>query len=229
MKNYVEVKFGGEGVLCTVYIIPSWQRDSGISIVVNDDNTFTIEDKGAFNNQTLDPAGFADFLAFCEKMNALKSVMSIEKFLSTEALSSDNTERLGKIISQFVGSDCINIVGRVHTKSCDYVNITTVRNNDGTLNFFVDVVKFGEDINSPVLSFDIRNGKMCRFFPYKDVKVPVELYHVLTAISGTDNYDTDEQITDALTDELKKVADHYDITIKKEDNKNILFPFPSMM
>ena len=227
MKRYVEVKFCEEGVLCTVYIIPPWQRDSGISIVVNDDNTFTIEDNGTFNNQTLDPAGFAEFLAFCEKMNALKSAMGIEKFLSTEALSNDNTERLGKIISQFVGSDFINIIGRVHAKSCDYVNVTTVRNNDGTLNFYIEVVEFGEDINSPMISFDIRNGKMCKFFPYKDIKIPVELYHVLTAISSITNDNTDEQITDLLTTELKKVADHYDIKIKKEDNKNIPFP-PTM-
>lgn len=227
MKNYVEVDFSGKDVLCTVDVIPViYKRDEYIKIVIGNDNMFTIEEKGGIvNHQHLNPKGFADLLAFCEKLNSVKRSLPIETFIS-EALSNEYTEELVKAISVLADTHYIHIIGVNSAMSCDYIGVDVVRNNDKALNFFIDVVKYTDEESNNVMSFDIRNGKMCRFFCSDDDKAPIEIYHALNVIAGIESSLSDEQIISAVGEALKKAASAYDVGVRKDpNNPNAMFPF----
>lgn len=219
MKNYVEVDFSGKDVLCTVDVIPNiYKRDEHIKIVIGNDNMFTIEEKGGIvNQQHLNPKGFADLLAFCEKLSSLKRSVSTELFVA-KALSNEYTGELIKAISVLADTHYINIVGVNSTMSCDYIGVDVVRNNDKTLNFFIDVVKYTDEESNNTMTFDIRNGKMCRFFCSDDDKAPIEIYHALNVIAGIESSLSDEQIISEVGEELKKAASAYDVSVRKDPN-----------
>lgn len=226
MKNYVEVDFSGKDVLCTVDVIPNiYKRDEHIKIVIGNDNMFTIEEKGGIvNQQHLNPKGFADLLAFCEKLSSLKRSVSTELFVA-KALSNEYTGELIKAISVLADTHYINIVGVNSTMSCDYIGVDVVRNNDKTLNFFIDVVKYTDEESNNTMTFDIRNGKMCRFFCSDDDKAPIEIYHALNAIAGIESSLSDEQIISEVGEALKKAASAYDVSVRKDpNNPNATFP-----
>lgn len=226
MKNYVEADFSGKDVLCTVDVIPNiYKRDEHIKIVIGNDNMFTIEEKGGIvNQQHLNPKGFADLLAFCEKLSSLKRSVSTELFVA-KALSNEYTGELIKAISVLADTHYINIVGVNSTMSCDYIGVDVVRNNDKTLNFFIDVVKYTDEESNNTMTFDIRNGKMCRFFCSDDDKAPIEIYHALNVIAGIESSLSDEQIISEVGEALKKAASAYDVGVRKDpNNPNATFP-----
>ena len=226
MKNYVEVDFSGKDVLCTVDVIPNiYKRDEHIKIVIGNDNMFTIEEKGGIvNQQHLNPKGFADLLAFCEKLSSLKRSVSTELFVA-KALSNEYTGELIKAISVLADTHYINIVGVNSTMSCDYIGVDVVRNNDKTLNFFIDVVKYTDEESNNTMTFDIRNGKMCRFFCSDDDKAPIEIYHALNVIAGIESSLSDDQIISEVGEALKKAASAYDVSVRKDpNNPNATFP-----
>lgn len=226
MKNYVEVDFSGKDVLCTVDVIPNiYKRDEHIKIVIGNDNMFTIEEKGGIvNQQHLNPKGFADLLAFCEKLSSLKRSVSTELFVA-KALSNEYTRELIKAISVLADTHYINIVGVNSTMSCDYIGVDVVRNNDKTLNFFIDVVKYTDEESNNTMTFDIRNGKMCRFFCSDDDKAPIEIYHALNVIAGIESSLSDDQIISEVGEALKKAASAYDVSVRKDpNNPNATFP-----
>lgn len=230
MKNYVEVDFSGKDVLCTVDVIPAiYKRDDHIKIVIGNDNMFTIKENGLANKKHLNPKGFADLLAFCEKLNSLKRSVSTELFIA-KALSNEYTEELIKTISVLADTHYIHIFGLNSVMHCDYVGVDVVRNNDKTLNFFIDVVKYTDDGNNSMLSFDIRNGNMCRIFDYDGVKIPTEIYHALNAIASVESSFSDEQIISEVGEALKKAAGAYDVSVRKDpNNPNAMLPFPLSM
>jgi hypothetical protein len=232
MKTFVEVDFSVNDALCSIDIIPAiYKRDNHIKIVIGNDNTFTIDEKASidYNRQCLNPKGFAELLEICEKLNALKRSLPIESFI-IKALSNEYTEKLVKAISVLADTHYIHIVGLDSVMRCDYVGVDVVRNNDKTLNIFIDVVKYTDDERNNMLSFDIRNGKMCRFFNYDDVKVPVEIYHALNAIAGVESSFSDEQIISEIGEALKKVAGAYDVSVRKDpNNPNAMLPFPFVL
>lgn len=230
MKNYVEVDFSGKDVLCTVDVIPAiYKRDDHIKIVIGNDNMFTIKENGLANKKHLNPKGFADLLAFCEKLNSLKRSVSTELFIA-KALSNEYTEELIKTISVLADTHYIHIFGLNSVMRCDYVGVDVVRNNDKTLNFFIDVVKYTDDGNNSMLSFDIRNGNMCRIFDYDGVKIPTEIYHALNAIASVESSFSDEQIISEVGEALKKAAGAYDVSVRKDpNNPNSMLPFPLSM
>lgn len=230
MKNYVEVDFSGKDVLCTVDVIPAiYKRDDHIKIVIGNDNMFTIKENGLANKKHLNPKGFADLLAFCEKLNSLKRSVSTELFIA-KALSNEYTEELIKTISVLADTHYIHIFGLNSVMRCDYVGVDVVRNNDKTLNFFIDVVKYTDDGNNSMLSFDIRNGNMCRIFDYDGVKIPTEIYHALNAIASVESSFSDEQIISEVGEALKKAAGAYDVSVRKDpNNPNAMLPFPLSM
>ena len=230
MKNYVEVDFSGKDVLCTVDVIPAiYKRDDHIKIVIGNDNMFTIKENGLANKKHLNPKGFADLLAFCEKLNSLKRSVSTELFIA-KALSNEYTEELIKTISILADTHYIHIFGLNSVMRCDYVGVDVVRNNDKTLNFFIDVVKYTDDGNNSMLSFDIRNGNMCRIFDYDGVKIPTEIYHALNAIASVESSFSDEQIISEVGEALKKAAGAYDVSVRKDpNNPNAMLPFPLSM
>lgn len=227
MKTFVEVDFSVNDALCSIDIIPAtYKRDEHIKIVIGNDNMFTIEENGGIvNRQYLNPKGFADLLAFCEKLNSVKRSLPIESFI-IKALSNEYTEELVKAISVLADTHYIHIFGLNSVMRCDYVGVDVVRNNDKTLNIFIDVVKYTDEESNNVLSFDIRNGKMCRFFDYNGVKVPVEIYHALNAIASVESSFSDEQIISEIGEALKKVSGAYDVSVRKDpNNPNAMFPF----
>ena len=230
MKNYVEVDFSGNDVLCTIDVIPAiYKRDDHIKIVIGNDNMFTIKENGLANKKHLNPKGFADLLAFCEKLNSLKRSVSTELFIA-KALSNEYTEELIKTISVLADTHYIHIFGLNSVLRCDYVGVDVVRNNDKTLNFFIDVVKYTDDGNNSMLSFDIRNGNMCRIFDYDGVKIPTEIYHALNAIASVESSFSDEQIISEVGEALKKAAGAYDVSVRKDpNNPNAMLPFPLSM
>ena len=230
MKNYVEVDFSGKDVLCTVDVIPAiYKRDDHIKIVIGNDNMFTIKENGLANKKHLNPKGFADLLAFCEKLNSLKRSVSTELFIA-KALSNEYTEELIKTISVLADTHYIHIFGLNSVMRCDYVGVDVVRNNDKTLNFFIDVVKYTDDGNNSMLSFDIRNGNMCRIFDYDGVKIPTEIYHALNAIASVESSFSDEQIISEVGEALKKAAGAYDVSVRKDpNNPNAMLPFPFVL
>lgn len=230
MKNYVEVDFSGKDVLCTVDVIPAiYKRDDHIKIVIGNDNMFTIKENGLANKKHLNPKGFADLLAFCEKLNSLKRSVSTELFIA-KTLSNEYTEELIKTISVLADTHYIHIFGLNSVMRCDYVGVDVVRNNDKTLNFFIDVVKYTDDGNNSILSFDIRNGNMCRIFDYDGVKIPTEIYHALNAIASVESSFSDEQIISEVGEALKKAAGAYDVSVRKDpNNPNAMLPFPLSM
>lgn len=230
MKNYVEVDFSGKDVLCTVDVIPAiYKRDDHIKIVIGNDNMFTIKENGLANKKHLNPKGFADLLAFCEKLNSLKRSVSTELFIA-KALSNEYTEELIKTISVLADTHYIHIFGLNSVMRCDYVGVYVVRNNDKTLNFFIDVVKYTDDGNNSMLSFDIRNGNMCRIFDYDGVKIPTEIYHALNAIASVESSFSDEQIISEVGEALKKAVGAYDVSVRKDpNNPNAMLPFPLSM
>ena len=226
MKNYVEVDFSGKDVLCTVDVIPNiYKRDEHIKIVIGNDNMFTIEEKGGIvNQQHLNPKGFADLLAFCEKLSSLKRSVSTELFVA-KALSNEYTGELIKAISVLADTHYISIFGVNSTMSCDYIGVDVVRNNDKTLNFFIDVVKYTDEESNNTMTFDIRNGKMCRFFCSDDDKAPIEIYHALNVIAGIESSLSDDQIISEVGEALKKAASAYDVSVRKDpNNPNATFP-----
>lgn len=227
MKTFVEVDFSVNDALCSIDIIPAtYKRDEHIKIVIGNDNMFTIEEKGGIvNRQDLNPKGFADLLAFCEKLNSVKRSLPIESFI-IKALSNEYTEELVKAISVLADTHYIHIFGLNSVMRCDYIGVDVVRNNDKTLNFFIDVVKYTDEESNNILSFDIRNGKMCRFFDYNDMKIPVEIYHALNTIASVESSFSDEQIISEIGEALKKVAGAYDVSVRKDpNNPNAMFPF----
>lgn len=226
MKNYVEVDFSCNDALCTVDIIPViYKKDEHIKIVIGNDNMFTVEEKGGIvNRQHLNPKGFADLLAFCEKLNSVKRSLPIESFI-IKALSNEYTEELVKAVSVLADTHYIHIIGVNSVMRCDYVGVDVVRNNDKTLNFFIDVVKYTNEESNNVMTFDIRNGKMCRFFCSDDDKAPIEIYHALNAIAGIESSLSDEQIISEVGEALKKAAGAYDVGVRKDpNNPNATFP-----
>lgn len=230
MKTFVEVDFSVNDALCSIDIIPAtYKRDEHIKIVIGNDNMFTIEEKGGIvNRQYLNPKGFSDLLAFCEKLNSVKRSLPIELFI-IKALS-EYTEELVKAISVLADTHYIHIVGLDSVMRCDYIGVDVVRNNDKTLNFFIDVVKYTDEESNNMLSFDIRNGKMCRIFDYDGVKIPVEIYHALNAIAGVESSFSDEQIISEIGEALKKVAGAYDVSVRKDpNNPNAMLPFPFVL
>ena len=227
MKTFVEVDFSVNDALCSIDIIPAiYKRDEHIKIVIGNDNMFTIEEKGGIvNRQYLNPKGFADLLAFCEKLNSVKRSLPIESFI-IKALSNEYTEELVKAISVLADTHYIHIFGLNSVMRCDYIGVDVVRNNDKTLNFFIDVVKYTDEESNNILSFDIRNGKMCRIFDYNGVKIPTEIYHALNVITSVESSFSDEQIISEIGEALKKVAGAYDVSVRKDpNNPNAMFPF----
>ena len=231
MKTFVEVDFSVNYALCNIDIIPvTYKRDEYMKIVIGNDNLFTIEEKGLGNRQHLNPKGFAELLEICEKLNALKRSLPIELFV-VKALSNEYTEKLVKAISVLADTHYIHIVGLDSVMRCDYIGVDVVRNNDKTLNIFIDVVKYNTDEeHNSVSSFDVRNGKMCRFFDYNDMKIPVEIYHALNAIASVESSFSDEQIISEIGEALKKVAGAYDVSVRKDpNNPNTMLPFPFVL
>lgn len=232
MKTFVEVDFSVNDALCSIDIIPAiYKRDNHIKIVIGNDNTFTIDEKASIdcNRQCLNPKGFAELLAFCEKLNSLKRSVSTELFIA-KALSNEYTEELIKTISVLADTHYIHIFGSNSVMRCDYVGVDVVRNNDKTLNFFIDVVKYTDDGNNSMLSFDIRNGNMCRIFDYDGVKIPTEIYHALNAIASVESSFSDEQIISEVGEALKKAAGAYDVSVRKDpNNPNAMLPFPFVL
>ena len=231
MKTFVEVDFSVNDALCSIDIIPAtYKRDEHIKIVIGNDNMFTIEEKGGIvNRQYLNPKGFADLLAFCEKLNSVKRSLPIESFI-IKALSNEYTEELVKAISVLADTHYIHIFGLNSVMRCDYIGVDVVRNNDKTLNFFIDVVKYTDEESNNILSFDIRNGKMCRIFDYNGVKIPTEIYHALNAITSVESSFSDEQIISEVGEALKKVAGAYDVSVRKDpNNPNAMLPFPFVL
>ena len=230
MKTFVEVDFSVNDALCSIDIIPAtYKRDEHIKIVIGNDNMFTIEEKGGIvNRQYLNPKGFSDLLAFCEKLNSVKRSLPTELFI-IKALS-EYTEELVKAISVLADTHYIHIVGLDSVMRCDYIGVDVVRNNDKTLNFFIDVVKYTDEESNNMLSFDIRNGKMCRIFDYDGVKIPTEIYHALNAIASVESSFSDEQIISEIGKALKKVAGAYDVSVRKDpNNPNAMLPFPFVL
>lgn len=231
MKTFVEVDFSINDALCYIDIIPAtYKRDEHIKIVIGNDNMFTIEEKGGIaNRQYLNPKGFADLLVFCEKLNSVKRSLPIESFI-IKALSNEYTEELVKAISVLADTHYIHIFGLNSVMRCDYIGVDVVRNNDKTLNFFIDVVKYTDEESNNILSFDIRNGKMCRIFDYNGMKIPTEIYHALNAITGVESSFSDEQIISEVGEALKKVAGAYDVGVRKDpNNPNAMLPFPFVL
>lgn len=232
MKTFVEVDFSVNDALCSIDIIPAtYKRDEHIKIVIGNDSMFTIEEKSSIGSsqQYLNPKGFAELLEICEKLNALKRSLPIESFI-IKALSNEYTEKLVKAISVLADTHYIHIFGLNSVMRCDYVCVDVVRNNDKTLNFFIDVVKYTDEESNNVLSFDIRNGKMCRIFDYNGMKIPTEIYHALNAITSVESNFSDEQIISEIGEALKKVAGAYDVSVRKDpNNPNAMLPFPFVL
>lgn len=227
MKTFVEVDFSVNDALCSIDIIPAvYKRDNHIKIVIGNDNMFTIDEKASIdcNRQCLNPKGFAELLEICEKLNALKRSLPIESFI-IKALSNEYTEKLVKAISVLADTHYIHIFGVNSVMRCDYIGVDVVRNNDKTLNFYIDVVKYTDEGDNKTMTFDIRNGKMCRFFCASDDKAPTEIYHALNTIASIESGFSDDQIISEVGEALKKAAGAYDVTVRKDpNNPNATFP-----
>lgn len=220
MKNFVEVDFYCDNALCNISITPyEHLQNNCIKIVIGNDDTFTINDESCAINQQqiINPKGFADFLEFCEKLNVLKASLPFESFIS-KALSNEYVEELVKTISVLADTHYVHIIGLNSMMSFDYINLDIVRNNDSTLNFYIDTVNYVDGEDDKRLAFDIRNGKMCRFFNTYD-KVSIKLYHVLNAITSVESSFTDDQMISIIGEGLKKVTGAYDISVRKENVK----------
>ena len=217
MRTFVEFNFGNEGTLCNISIISSiHKRGNSIDISISDDYTFTINETTCVDcdNVNINPKGFVDLLKFCRTLGALKRQMPIEMFL-IRVLSNTYITQLKRIISVLADTNCIHIVGWKDIAGCDYINIDVLRNNDKTLNFYIDVVNYADDENK-ILSFELRNGKMCKFNNINEAKIPIELYNVLNLINTIDDSFTDEDIMFSLDCELNTIAGSHDIGIRNE-------------
>ena len=215
MRTFVEFNFGGEGTLCSISIFSSiHKRDNHIDISISDDYTFTINETTCVDCDSINinPKGFVDLLKFCRTLGALKRSMPIEMFL-IRVLSNTYIKQLKCIISVLADTNCINIIGWKNIASCDYINIDILRNNDKTLNFYIDVVNHTDNENK-ILSFELRNGKMCKFNNINDIKAPIEIYNVLNFINTIDDSVTDEDIMFLLGCELNTIAASHDISIR---------------
>ena len=217
MRTFVEFCFGGEGTLCSISIFSSiHKRDNRIDISISDDYTFTINETTCVDCDSLNinQKGFVDLLKFCRTLSALKRSMPIEMFL-IRVLSNTYIEQIKRIISVLADTNCINIIGWKNIASCDYINIDLIRNGDKTLNFYIDVVNYADNENK-ILSFELRNGKMCKFNNINDAKIPIEIYNVLNFINTIDDSFTDEDIMFPLGCELNAIAANHDISIRND-------------
>lgn len=231
MKAYVEVDFRGNDAICTINIIPAvYRRDIYIKIVIENDATFTINEAHDIGNlQYINSKGFADLLEFCKTLDILKRTMPSEMFLA-KVLSNEYTNRLINILSTLADTNYIHIIGLKNKSGCDYINVDVVRNNDKTLNLFIDIVNYVDDGDNKSLSFDIRNGKMCRFFNTDNVKVPNRFYSVLNIIDDITSDTSDDDIIFLLDAALRGIAGGHDINIRKDpNNPNTMLPFPFVL
>ena len=147
-----------------------------------------------------------------------------------DAVNYKDFDRLEKAISVLADTHYIYIFGLNSVMGCDYIGVDVVRNNDKTLNFYIDVVKYTNGESNNTMSFDIRNGKMCRFFCSNYDKAPIEIYHALNAITSVESNFSDEQIISEVGEALKKVAGAYDVSVRKDpNNPNTMLPFPFVL
>lgn len=224
MRTFVEFNFGGEGTLCSISIFSSiHKRDNHIDISITDDYTFTINETTCVDCDSINinPKGFVDLLKFCRTLGALKRSMPIEMFL-IRVLSNTYIKQLKCIISVLADTNCINIIGWKNIAGCDHINVDILRNNDKTLNFYIDVVNYTDNLENEILSFELRNGKMCNIFNKSTntngVNVPIEMYNLLNTINTImDDDDTsDESLIFLLDSELNRIAADHDISIRNE-------------